>query len=249
MPSGLPLYTPPNVVPRQRVHAVTSANFAGVPGSESASAPTVTVTDSSGSPLAGVMLACDIVEGNGTVAIAHPVAGANGEGNCGRWQLGSAAGLNILRVSVAGAALQRSGDPANYVNFLGSWNSIQRSASLRSRHDRRAYVCRTTEPKAQRRGISWQASTRWTRTMYMQFSTLFGSQTARPTLPLGTALFGPPRPASSSGASRIQASRTRTRGSSQAGTQRQLADGDVQQTSIAPGVGIMRLPRRPMSRR
>ncbi|MCC7053230.1 MAG: PKD domain-containing protein [Gemmatimonadaceae bacterium] len=88
--------------------AVTLAVRAGdgqqaAPGTAVAAAPVVVATNAAGQPQPGVVVTFAIDSGAGTVATAQATTAADGTASPGRWTLGAAEGVNVLRVSAAGA--------------------------------------------------------------------------------------------------------------------------------------------------
>lgn len=70
-------------------------------GTDAASAPSVSVTES-GAPKAGALVRFRVVSGGGTVATTETTTNAAGVASAGQWELGSAAGENVVEAEVPG---------------------------------------------------------------------------------------------------------------------------------------------------
>ena len=78
-----------------------TTGFTGTVGAALAPAPTFTVLDASGKPLAGVPLSISVTSGGGTISGA-PTTSTAGAMSVGTWTLGQIAGPNVLTVAVSG---------------------------------------------------------------------------------------------------------------------------------------------------
>ena len=76
----------------------------GVAGAPLGSLPGVRVVDGQGSPVAGVAVSFEVVQGGGQVTPASVLSGADGRARPQGWVLGTVAGPNALRASISGAA-------------------------------------------------------------------------------------------------------------------------------------------------
>jgi hypothetical protein len=89
------------------VTAAAATNLTATAGSAVATSPSVKVTDSKGSAIAGTVVRFDVVTGGGAVARASATTDASGIANAGTWTLGTTAGTNTLEATVAGLPVVR----------------------------------------------------------------------------------------------------------------------------------------------
>ena len=74
----------------------------GIVGSAVTAAPSVTVRDANGNPVAGVAVTFTVTAGQGTVAGATASSSASGVASVGSWTLGNVTGVNTLTASAVG---------------------------------------------------------------------------------------------------------------------------------------------------
>lgn len=72
------------------------------PGTAVAVDPVVRLLGKQREPLAGFEVTCEVVQGGGSIAESTATSDADGRASCGKWTLGTVAGLNLLRVSADG---------------------------------------------------------------------------------------------------------------------------------------------------
>ena len=97
--------------------------------------PAVTVLDSSGTPLAGIEVQFDIIDGDGSTMPSHGRATSDQNGNASltAWILGPTAGINTLRASIPGTT------PLLHVDFVATATPMPTTVTLHllggSNHD------------------------------------------------------------------------------------------------------------------
>ena len=100
------------MVGRPSVAVVSEEYQAAMAGTAAPSAPAVVVRDAAGNPLAGRTVTFSVTAGQGSVAAATAVTGADGIARAGSWTMGASADLNLLTASVAGTGVVNS--PATF---------------------------------------------------------------------------------------------------------------------------------------
>lgn len=85
------------------VVAQSSTALTGTVGTAASPAPSVTVVGSNGQPFAGATVTFAVQSGGGNVTGGSATSNAQGVATVGGWTLGTAAGLNTLVASIAGA--------------------------------------------------------------------------------------------------------------------------------------------------
>ncbi len=83
------------------LQSIAGSGVSATVGSPLATAPTFTVTDASGNPLANVAVTIVVASGGGTL-VGAPTKSAAGPTSVGTWTLGTTAGTNTLTVTVSG---------------------------------------------------------------------------------------------------------------------------------------------------
>src|SRR3954468_18611557 len=89
------------------VTATGATSLTATVGAAVATSPSVKVTDSKGSAVAGTQVRFAVVAGGGSVERVSATTDASGTANAGTWTLGTTAGSNIVEATVAGLPVVR----------------------------------------------------------------------------------------------------------------------------------------------
>jgi hypothetical protein len=87
-----------------QVRAVSGDGQAGAPNTALPAAPTVQVTDASGTPVAGVTVAFAVADGDGSIAVDAVATGPDGQASAGAWTMPATKGVERLTATVVGLA-------------------------------------------------------------------------------------------------------------------------------------------------